>query len=48
MPQQRNAVDQIVAKSRHGVINSVPGLKGKIDLHALAAKIIAMEAKKGQ
>ena len=27
--------------------NSVPGLKGKIDLNALAAEMIAMEAKKG-
>ena len=28
--------------------NSVPGLKGKIDLNALAAEMIAMEAKKGR
>jgi hypothetical protein len=27
--------------------NSVPGLKGKIDLNALAAEMMAMEAKKG-
>ena len=26
---------------------SVPGLKGKIDLDALAAEMMAMEAKKG-
>ena len=26
---------------------SVPGLQGKIDLNALAAEMIAMEAKKG-
>jgi len=48
MPQKPHTVDQIVAKMRRGVTNSVPGLKGKIDLNALAAEMIAMETKKGQ